>query len=153
MYLTLCFICLVLLKTAPDIANNLSTIKDLRESADDRYIIFLKIMAEPLVGSRVWRGCFQNVSAKLDDILTSSNEAFLLFCCENYATKWLSLSTGSQNASVQDVRVHGCYMCCIVLTLMRYRPNLFMLAKAMLGMAIMAGQEMECSATTICILL
>ena len=74
MYLTLCFICIVLL--TPDIANNLSTIKDLRESADDRYIIFLKIMAEPLVGSRVWHDCFQNVSAKLDDILTSSNEAF-----------------------------------------------------------------------------
>ena len=76
MYLTLCFICVVLLKTAPDIANNLSTIQDLRESADDRYIIFLKIMAEPLVGSRVWHGCFQNVSAKLDDILTSSRSIF-----------------------------------------------------------------------------
>jgi len=99
-----CLSIIVLSKAAPEIATNLSTIQDLRESADDRYIVFLHIMAEPFVGSRVWRSCLKNATVQLDDVLTSSNEAFLLLCCENYASKWLSTEhAASNNAKEQEV--------------------------------------------------
>ena len=92
------------MKIAPEIATNLSVIQDLRESKDNKYLIFLKIMAEPLVGSRVWRSCFKNGIGQLDDVLTSSNEAFILLCCKNYASKWLSmLSISQDNATRHQV--------------------------------------------------
>ena len=92
----------VLVNLFPDIANDLQSISDLRTTADNKYLLFLKIMAEPLVGSSVWKACFLNEHSDINEVLTSSNEAFLLLCCENYHQKWL---TGLSQETTTDIKV------------------------------------------------
>jgi len=71
-------------------------------------------MAEPLVGSTVWKACFQNEHTDINEVLTSSNEAFLLLCCENYQQKWL---TGLSQQTTGDIKVLQVCTCAVLLLL------------------------------------
>ena len=100
---------LALFEQFPDIANDLQLISGLCTTTNSRYLLFLKIMAEPLVGSTIWKACFLNEQTNINEVLTSSNEAFLLLCCENYHQKWLSASVDNAQES-SNMKV--CCCCC-----------------------------------------
>ena len=75
----------------------------LRATKDSKYIEFLRIMAEPFVGSREWRKIFRGIGRTVDQALTISSEAFLLLCTENYSSKWIANATGKSEEEQQKL--------------------------------------------------
>ena len=49
-------------------------------------------MSDPFVGYKKWSHSIQNETCVVNYLLTTSDEAFLMLCCENYYERWLSIA-------------------------------------------------------------
>ena len=87
----------VLYREYPEIANDLSLIKEMRATENNDYIKFIVTMADPLIGYKVWSDALQQeMPPNLNVMLTR----IFLLCCENYYNKWLTYA--KENSDEKD---------------------------------------------------